>query len=175
MIKEYNENAGRSRDPMRAVQTKKYLYLFNPWSNGERVFATATNGTVTCKRMVELAKTDEKLAARLDLYRYRVPEELYQVDEDPDCLVNLIAHPDHQDELKKLRSTLARWMVKSGDPLIEPFRKREDASFVEAYVQRLENESAARRSKKPKGEKSEKKPKNKEKKGSDKPKKNQVL
>ena len=66
-------------------------------------------------------------------------------------------------------------MVKSGDPLIEPFRKREDASFVEAYVQRLENESAARRSKKPKGEKSEKKPKNKEKKGSDKPKKNQVL
>ena len=98
-----------------------------------------------------------------------------QVDEDPDCLGNLIAHPEHQDELKKLRSTLARWMVKSGDPLIEPFRKREDASFVEAYVQRLENESAARRSKKPKGEKSEKKPKNKEKKRSDKPKKNQVL
>jgi len=163
VIKEYNENAGRSRDPMRAVQTKKYLYLFNPWSNGERVFATATNGTVTCKRMIELAKTDEKLAARLDLYRHRVPEELYQVDVDPDCLVNLIAHPDHQGELKKLRSILTRWMVKSDDPLIEPFRKREDAAFVEAYVQRLEQESAARRSKKPK---------NKEKKGSGKPKKN---
>jgi len=163
VIKEYNENAGRSRDPMRAVQTKKYLYLFNPWSNGERVFATATNGTMTCKRMIELAKTDGKLAARLDLYRHRVPEELYQVDQDPDCLVNLIAHPGHQDELKKLRSILTKWMVKSEDPLIEPFRKREDAAFVEAYVQRLEQESAARRSKKPK---------NKEKKGSGKPKKN---
>ncbi len=163
VIKEYNENAGRSRDPMRAVQTKKYLYLFNPWSNGERVFATATNGTMTCKRMIELAKTDEKLAARLDLYRYRVPEELYQVDQDPDCLINLIAHPGHQDELKKLRSILTKWMVKSEDPLIEPFRKREDAAFVEAYVQRLEQESAARRSKKPK---------NKGKKGSGKPKKN---
>jgi len=163
VIKEYNENAGRSRDPMRAVQTKKYLYLFNPWSNGERVFATATNGTMTCKRMIELAKTDGKLAARLDLYRHRVPEELYQVDQDPDCLINLIAHPGHQDELKKLRSILTKWMVKSEDPLIEPFRKREDAAFVEAYVQRLEQESAARRSKKPK---------NKEKKGSGKPKKN---
>ena len=37
------------------------------------------------------------MAARLDLYRHRVPEELYQVDEDPDCLVNLIEHPDHQE------------------------------------------------------------------------------
>ena len=161
VIKEYNENAGRSRDPMRAVQTKKYLYLFNPWSNGERVFATATNGTVTCKRMIELAKTDEKMAARLDLYRHRVPEELYQVDEDPDCLVNLIEHADHQEELKKLRSILTEWMVQSEDPLIDPFRKREDAAYVEAYVQRLENESAARRSNKNKGYKSKKKPKKK--------------
>ena len=161
VIKEYNENAGRSRDPMRAVQTKKYLYLFNPWSNGERVFATATNGTVTCKRMIELAKTDEKMAARLDLYRHRVPEELYQVDEDPDCLVNLIEHPDHQEELKKLRSILTKWMVQSEDPLIDPFRKREDAAYVEAYVQRLENESAARRSNKNKGDKTKKKPKKK--------------
>jgi N-sulfoglucosamine sulfohydrolase len=157
VIKEYNENAGRSRDPMRAVQTKKYLYLFNPWSNGKRVFATATNGTVTCKRMIELAKTDDKMAARLDLYRHRVPEELYQVDEDPDCLVNMIAHPDHQDELKKLRSILTKWMVESDDPLIEPFRKREDSAFVEAYVQRLEKQSAARRTKKPKGNKKPKK------------------
>ena len=53
MIKEYNGNAGRSRDPMRAVQTKKFLYLSITWSNGERIFATATNGTVTCKRMIE--------------------------------------------------------------------------------------------------------------------------
>lgn len=172
VIKQYNENAGRSRDPMRAVQTKNYLYLFNPWSNGERVFATATNGTMTCKRMIELAKTDEKLASRLDLYRHRVPEELYQVSIDPDCLVNLIDHPHHQGELKKLRSILSKWMIDSNDPLIEPFRKREDAAFVEAYVQRLENESAARRSKKTKVEKSNKKPKNKDKKGSGKPKKN---
>ena len=38
VIKEYHENAGRSRDPMRAIQSKTHLYLFNPWSNGERIF-----------------------------------------------------------------------------------------------------------------------------------------
>ncbi|MCB1209407.1 MAG: sulfatase, partial [Verrucomicrobiales bacterium] len=34
VFKEYNENSGGQRTPMRAVQTKDYLYVFNPWSNG---------------------------------------------------------------------------------------------------------------------------------------------
>ena len=150
VIKEYNENAGRSRDPMRGVQTKRFLYLFNPWSNGERVFATATTGTVTYRRMVALAKTDKRLAFRLQIYKHRVPEELYDVAKDPDCLVNLIDYPQHQDELKKLRATLDAWMVRSKDPMLEVFRKREDRDFVEAYVQKLEKESAERRGKRQK-------------------------
>ena len=43
VVKEYNENAGGSRDPMRAVQTKQFLYIFNPWSNGERVARNASD------------------------------------------------------------------------------------------------------------------------------------
>lgn len=150
VIKEYNENAGRSRDPMRGVQTKKYLYLFNPWSNGERVFATATTGTVTYRRMVDLASSSKSLSARLDLYKHRVPEELYDVTKDPDCLINLINQPKHQAELKELRAKLDAWMVRSKDPMLEAFRKRENAGFVEAYVQKLEKESSARRGNKPK-------------------------
>ena len=150
VIKEYNENAGRSRDPMRGVQTKKYLYLFNPWSNGERVFATATTGTITYRRMVDLASSSKSLSARLDLYKHRVPEELYDVTKDPDCLINLINQPKHQAELKELRAKLDAWMVRSKDPMLEAFRKRENAGFVEAYVQNLEKESSARRGNKPK-------------------------
>ena len=150
VIKEYNENAGRSRDPMRGVQTKKYLYLFNPWSNGQRVFATATTGTATYRRMVTLASSSKTLSARLDLYKHRVPEELYDVANDPDCLVNLINQPKHQAELKELRAKLDAWMVRSKDPILEVFRKRENRDFVEAYVQKLEKESAARRGNKPK-------------------------
>jgi len=151
VIKEYNENAGRSRDPMRGVQTKKYLYLFNPWSNGERVFATATTGTVTYRRMVDLASSNKSLSARLNLYKHRVPEELYDVTKDPDCLVNLINHPEHQNELHVLRTKLQAWMIKTQDiPMLEVFQKREDRDFSEAYVQKLEKESAARRGNKPK-------------------------
>ena len=144
VIKEYNENAGRSRDPMRGVQTKRFLYLFNPWSNGERVFATATTGTATFRRMAALASSNKTLAARLDLYKHRVPEELYDVTRDPDCLENLIEHPKHKNELKKLRATLDAWMVRSKDPMLKAFRNRKDSDFVEAYVQKLEKESADR-------------------------------
>ena len=149
VIKEYNENSGRSRDPMRAIQTKRFLYLFNPWSNGERVFATATTGTATFRRLAALAETNNKLAARLDLYKHRVPEELYDVVKDPDCLHNLIDSPQHIAELKQLRATLDAELVKSKDPMLEAFRKREDREFVEAYVQQLEKEAGERKRNKP--------------------------
>ena len=145
VIKEYNENAGRSRDPMRAIQSKTHLYLFNPWSNGERIFATATNGTVTCKRMIKLSEEDEEMNKRLELYRFRVPEELYQVNKDPDCLENLIDYASKEKVLKKLQSALEEWLEKTNDPILECFRKRDDFEFVEAYIQKLEEEANARR------------------------------
>ena len=145
VIKQYHENAGRSRDPMRAIQTKKYLYLFNPWSNGERIFATATNGTVTCKRMIALSGEDEEINRRLELYRFRVPEELYQVNRDPDCLENLIDYASKEKERIRLESLLEEWMVRTKDPILETFRNRDDPELVEAYVQKLEAEANARR------------------------------
>jgi N-sulfoglucosamine sulfohydrolase len=126
IFKEYNENSGASRDPMRAVQTRRFLYLFNAWSNGERVMATATTGTPTYRRMAELAETDPVIAARDQLYKYRVVEELYDIVTDPDCLNNLINSPAHQPELRTLRKSLETWMVETGDHMLDAFRRRED-------------------------------------------------
>lgn len=145
VIKEYNENAGGSRDPMRAIQTKQYLYLFNPWSNGTRVMATATNGTPTYRRMAELATSDKTMAARHQLYQNRVVEELYEVRHDPDCLVNLIDDTQHQQALNRLRNLLETWMVDTRDPLLEVFRQRDDPDVREAYVLERRREADARR------------------------------
>jgi N-sulfoglucosamine sulfohydrolase len=152
VIKEYNENAGGSRDPMRALQTKSYLYLFNPWSNGERVMATATTGTPTYRRMAELAATNETIAARHDLYQHRVVEELYDVANDPDCLVNLIDAPAHQQELTRLREALETWMVETGDHMLDVFRNRDNAAAREAYVRQKEKEADERRAQRRKGQ-----------------------
>jgi len=150
VFKEYNENAGASRDPMRAVQTKQYLYLFNPWSNGQRIFATATTGTVTYRRMAALAKSNSRLAKRLAMYKYRVPEELYDISVDPDCLNNIIDSSKHKMVLNQLQDRLKGWMKKTGDPLLTVFELRNDAEFRESVIQQQEQESMARRAKRKK-------------------------
>lgn len=147
LVKEYNENAGASRDPMRAVQTKRFLYIFNPWSNGNRVFATATTGTPTYRRFRELAQEDPELAARHDLYQHRVPEEFYDVQNDPDCLHNLIDDPKHQYAIKALRKELEAWMEETADPMLSMYRNREDAQARESFVRKQEQEAQERRGK----------------------------
>ncbi len=146
VIKEYNENSGGSRDPMRSIQTHRHLYIFNPWSNGTRVMATATTGTSTYRRMAELATTDTKLHFRHDLYQHRVPEELYDIQSDPDCLNNLINSPEHQPELAKLTTTLQQWMVDTDDGMLAVFKNRDDASACEAYVVAQQKEADERKS-----------------------------
>jgi len=144
VIKEYNENSGRSRDPMRAVQTKKYLYLANAWSNGSRIFATATTGTQTYKRMAALANENEVLADRLAMYKHRVPEEFYDIEKDPDCLNNLIDSPHHQSAIQEQRDRLLEWMEQTNDHMLECFSKFEDPQAREAYVVAKEQEASVR-------------------------------
>ena len=82
IIKEYNENSGGNRSPMRAIQGRKYSYIFNPWSDGERVFRTATTGTIAYKEMQRLAAIDPEAAERLRLFDFRDPEELYDYENE---------------------------------------------------------------------------------------------
>ena len=149
VVKEYNENSGRSRDPIRAVQTKKYLYLANAWSNGTRVFATATTGTKTYRRMAGLAETDAYLAKRLAMYKYRVPEEFYDIEKDPDCLDNLIESSGHQKIIQQQRERLLQWMKQTDDHMLECFENFSDAEQREAYVLAKEEEAASRKKRNP--------------------------
>jgi len=145
VITEYNENAGGNRHPMRAILTREFGYIFNPWSNGERVMATATKGTDTYRRMKVLAKTDPKVNARLNLFEHRVPEELYNFASDPDAITNLIDSADHRAERNRLTKTLEVWMVKTGDPMLEVFRQRSDLATREAYMAKVDKEAADRK------------------------------
>jgi N-sulfoglucosamine sulfohydrolase len=142
IVAEYNENSGGHRHPMRSIITKEYGYLFNPWSNGERMMATATKGTITYRRMQALAKTDPYVAARLRLFDHRLPEEMYQYATDPDALKNVLDDPKHRAERERLTKLLDAWMVRTRDPILEVFRNRTDLQAREAYMARMEKESA---------------------------------
>lgn len=145
VYKVYNENSGGNRSPMRSVQSKKFGYLFNPWSDGERVFRTATTGTMTYRAMIKLAATDEKIAARLRLFQHGVPEEFYDYENDPDALHNLIDDPRYADAVNEHRVAMRKFMQQSNDPMLAIFDKRDDAALVSAYVDHVQAESDERR------------------------------
>ena len=145
VIKVYNENSGASRDPMRGIQTRKYLYLYNAWANGERVFATATSGTQTYRQMAKRAASDPALKQRLDHYRNRVVEEFYDVTNDPDCLVNLVTSGSHAQPLRELRDRLADFLAESGDHMAPVRQQPGNAAARENYVQEKEKEALERK------------------------------
>jgi N-sulfoglucosamine sulfohydrolase len=151
VFKVYNENAGGNRHPIRGVQTRKHLYLFNPWSDGENVFRTATNGTATYRQMKKLAATDQKIATRLATMDHRNVEELYDVEKDPDCLHNLAGEEAHQDIKRTLQARLRRFMEESNDHALAPFLKRNDPTALAVYMKKVQDESVQRRAARRKG------------------------
>jgi N-sulfoglucosamine sulfohydrolase len=145
VFKAHNENSSGQRNPMRAVESRHFLYIFNPWSDGSRAMFSATNETRTHKRMTELARDNLQIASRLNLLKHRVLEEFYDIQKDPDCLVNLIADPAYQHEVETLRDALEEWLRDMQDPTLAAFLGRQDPKVLAAYMREQQLASKKRR------------------------------
>ena len=110
--------------PMRGVQNERYGYIVNFWSDGEKRIRGDAMGGRTFKAMNKAALTNKAFAERVDLYKYRVPEELYDFKNDPDGLVNLINETELQDKLKKLKEILYKEMKRTDDPWQKDFKEK---------------------------------------------------
>ena len=115
--------AGGDAVPMRCVQDKRFGYIFSPWSDGKFYYRNNNEG-LTMKAMVEAAQTDAHIAQRVRMFRYRAAEEFYDLENDPDCLNNLVGKSDYKNDLKKMQSRLHDWMKQTGDPLLPAFENR---------------------------------------------------
>ena len=74
--------------------------------------------------MNEAALSNKAIAERMDLYKLRVVEELYDFKNDPNGLVNLIDDPRVQDEKQRLKELLYAEMKRSEDPWSTRFKER---------------------------------------------------
>jgi N-sulfoglucosamine sulfohydrolase len=119
--------------PMRCVQDKQFGYIFTPWSDGQFFYRNANEG-LTMKAMVEAAPTDPGVAERVRMFRYRALEEFYDLQKDPDCLVNLVDKPEHKADVDRLRSQLQDWMKRTGDPLLVAFKNRYSPDKLKAAL-----------------------------------------
>lgn len=125
--------AGGDAVPMRCVQDQHYGYIYNAWSDGRHRYRNNNEG-LTMKAMNEAAATNEAIAARVHLFRYRQPVELYDLANDPNCLHNLIDSPEHEAVAQRYRESLLRWMVRTGDPLLPAFQNRSKREIVDATM-----------------------------------------
>ena len=63
-----------------------------------------------------------------------MPEELYDLKHDPDCLHNLIAKPNHQETIDALQAQLIAHMKRTGDPMLKAFLNRTDRAAVDKVL-----------------------------------------
>lgn len=64
---------------------------------------------------VQHARTDPTIAALVQQYLHRPPEELFDLSTDPDELKNLAADPTHAPDLARCRAALDEWMKANHD------------------------------------------------------------
>ncbi|MEM7234027.1 MAG: sulfatase [Planctomycetota bacterium] len=129
-----DKKAGHDAVPMRCVQNAEYGYIYNPFADGEHRYRNNNEGK-SMKAMVEAAQTDRSIAERIQLFRYRVPEELYDLKSDPNCLKNLIDDPKHAAAKSALKKELRRWMTETRDPMLPAFDAMHDRKVVDKVME----------------------------------------
>jgi N-sulfoglucosamine sulfohydrolase len=118
-----NTIASKRSYPMRSLQTKKFGYIYNGWSDGKTRFRNESQNGLTMNAMIQAAETDKAIAARVQHFLFRCKEEFYDYEKDPGALNNLIDDPEYADEIARLRKRMKDEMEASGDYLISKFRK----------------------------------------------------
>lgn len=109
--------------PMRSVTSKKYVYIFNGWSDGETEFRNESMSGLTFDAMKEAALTDPDVKARVDLFLLRKVEELYDVENDNSCLVDLMDKPEYAQLVDEMRNKMHEYMVQSQDGFLDKYNK----------------------------------------------------
>tara|TARA_R110002072_G_scaffold299632_1_gene475529 strand:- start:131439 stop:132959 length:1521 start_codon:yes stop_codon:yes gene_type:complete len=128
-----DSKAGGAAVPMRCVQNENFGYIYNPFSDGKYWYRNNNEG-LTMAAMNRAAETDASIKARVDLFRYRVAEEFYDLKNDPDCLHNLIADPTHAETVKALQDKLLTQMRTTEDPMLAAFQNRNDRAKVDKVL-----------------------------------------
>jgi N-sulfoglucosamine sulfohydrolase len=99
---------------MRALHQGRYGYIYNGWAHGKRNFGVKGIPEI----LDEMKRTGH--AERVEFFRNRVPEELYDFDADPDGLVNLAGDPTRRQLLENMRAGLLAWMKTHRDTDLLP-------------------------------------------------------
>lgn len=117
--------------PMRCIQNKQFGYIYNAWSDNKTPFINESQSGLTFNAMTKFSNENPYIRDRVRFFQYRVKEEFYDFENDPDALVNLIDKPEYQKEIEKMRRKLSVKMKSSFDPLSKQFMNEQFMNEIE--------------------------------------------
>ncbi|WP_440876382.1 putative Ig domain-containing protein [Thalassotalea sp. PLHSN55] len=133
VFKTYYEGSAEKRRPMRAIQTAKYNYIFNPWADGTTEMVTNIVDGATFKAMAANGASNSEVQAQVDFYKTRALEEFYLLANDSLEQTNQIDNPEYQQTIVTLEQQLVDWMAKTDDPALSAFLNKDNASFLRMH------------------------------------------
>jgi N-sulfoglucosamine sulfohydrolase len=101
--------------PMRTIRDRRYKLIWN--TNWQSEYPLPID-TLTRATWVEAIRRGEsKIGPReIDKFLHRDQVELYDLENDPDELVNLAYVPGHADTRRQLSGKLVAWLTETKDP-----------------------------------------------------------
>ncbi|RYE60377.1 MAG: hypothetical protein EOO82_03290 [Oxalobacteraceae bacterium] len=108
--------------PMRAIQDLRYCLFFSPWARGPVKYRSESMIGLTFPAMAEAAKTDKRIAARVDQLVAGYPIAFYDLKSDPGQRINLIIDKRDAARIKRMASALIVQMERTADPELENVR-----------------------------------------------------
>jgi arylsulfatase A-like enzyme len=106
--------------PARAIRRGSLFYVHNfapdRWPCGDPELGLADTDAGPTKAAIEAAGTTDRFWQLC--FGKRPADELYDLDTDPDCVVNLAADPARADDMRRLREELFAELTRQADPRV---------------------------------------------------------
>ncbi len=101
--------------PMRAIRTRKFHYISNIAHELSYPFASDLFDSPTWQGVLQ--RRDTQYGSRtVDAYVHRPRHELYDLESDPQEVVNLAGRPEYAKTLAELQTKVRAWQKQTGDP-----------------------------------------------------------
>jgi hypothetical protein len=115
---------GDIRYEMRSVIDREYIYIYNKWFDGKTPYHEGKYpGGLALQGFKAAAQESAQAQARLEFFYGRAQEELYNVQADPDALMNLADDPLEAEALHAMRQRMLKKMLAANDPYLAEFQE----------------------------------------------------
>ncbi|WP_455632606.1 hypothetical protein [Parabacteroides sp.] len=103
---------------------------------------------MTIAYMVEDSESDGFAKQRLEFFKFRTREELYDVKKDPEGLHNLLEDDKYKEIVQQYRLYLQEWMETTDSPVLDIFKNKDNEELRRYFMKEQQNMANQRKTKK---------------------------